>query len=518
MNQSVQRIVSSPFMIWIAVAAIGLFAMMPLSKSLKRGIDLAGGTYITLSVQTDKAVQDLLGDKMDAILEKLKVAGKERPVKSDIVNNELVFTFSSTAAAQAAATQLGGFDRTIKYSSENDTMRVALTEREAERVKSAAVTKNIEVLSGRLSRLGLSEILIAAHGERNIVIELPGVADPQQAKAMIGTPAMLEFKLIEKAGKSPEEILLEHDGEMPSGMEIIPGAGTEEGTMYYLVPKRAAITGRYLKNASTELDERKSEWAVSFEFTSEGGQKFYELTSKNLKRTLGAILDGSVITAATIESAISNKGSISRRGGFDVVYAKELALLLKSGSFVAPVTFEEERLIGPTLGAESIRQGLLSCLLGLVLLFVFSVYYYSMSGLFAFIALLYNLVLIMIGLALFGAVLTLPGIGGMVLTVGMAIDASILIYERIKEELAMGTPIRKAVDNGFSDAMSVILDSNITTFIVGAVLFQFGTGPIQGFAVTLMLGIVSTLISGLFFLKSLFNFVLDNFSIQKLRI
>ena len=185
---------------------------------------------------------------------------------------------------------------------------------------------------------------------------------------------------------------------------------------------------------------------------------------------------------------------------------------------MAPVTFEEEREIGPSLGAQAIHQGLLACLVGLGLLFVFSIFYYKLAGLLAFSALIFNLLLVLLGLSQLHATLTLPGIAGIVLTLGMAIDASILIFERIKEELAHGSGYRKAVNAGFSDAMTVILDANITTFIVGVVLYRFGTGPIQGFAVTMMLGIVSTLLTGLFFLRSFFSFILDNFSVQKLRI
>ena len=197
---------------------------------------------------------------------------------------------------------------------------------------------------------------------------------------------------------------------------------------------------------------------------------------------------------------------------------KKLAYLLKSGSFVAPVTFEEERQIGPSLGAESIKNGLYSCIGGFALVFIFSLYYYRLCGLLAFLALLYNLIFILIGLAWMRATLTLPGIAGMTLTIGMAIDASILIFERIKEEIAKGSSVTNAVDTGFSGAMGVILDGNITTLISGIVLYNLGSGPIQGFAVTLMLGIVATLIATLFFLKSLFKFILNNFSIQKLSI
>ncbi|HWY36322.1 MAG TPA: protein translocase subunit SecD, partial [Nitrosopumilaceae archaeon] len=228
------------------------------------------------------------------------------------------------------------------------------------------------------------------------------------------------------------------------------------------------------------------------------------------------VLDNEIISAPRIESAIRSRGSIT--GNFTSAEVKKLAYLLKSGSFVAPVTFEEERQIGPSLGAESVKSGLYSCLAGFGLIFLFSLYYYKLCGLLAFLALLYNLIFVLLGLAWMHATLTLPGIAGMVLTIGMAIDASILIYERIKEELAKGSALQTAVNTGFSGAMGVILDGNITTFISGIVLYNLGSGPIQGFAVTLMLGIIATLIATLFFLRSFFKFILGNFSIQKLSI
>jgi preprotein translocase subunit SecD len=264
------------------------------------------------------------------------------------------------------------------------------------------------------------------------------------------------------------------------------------------------------------MDNETREWVVNFSWNAEGGQKFYELTSKNHYRSLAVILDNVVITAPTINASIRTNGRITGMGGAES--AKELALLLKSGSFVAPITFEEERQVGPSLGAESIHNGLLSCIVGLSLVFVFALYYYKFAGLLAFLALVFNLILILFGLSRIGATLTLPGIAGMVLTIGMAIDASILIYEKIKEELKNGTKLKEAVTSGFSDAQWVILDGNITTFIVGFVLYQFGTGPIQGFAITMMLGIIATLITGLFFLRSMFTFILSNLHIQKLNI
>jgi len=377
------------------------------------------------------------------------------------------------------------------------------------------VLGNIEVLRARLDKMSVAEIAIAPQGEKNIIIELPDVDDPQQAKTMIGKPAVLEFKLVERAGRSKEDLLYEYDGELPDDMHIIAGRGLDK--TYYLVNKYTDITGRLLRDARPTFGgQTGSQLVVAFNFSPEGGEKFYELTSKNYGRQLAVVLDNEVITAPTINAAIKSEGVIE--GRFTSEQANELALLLKSGAFVAPVSFEEERQVGPALGAEAIKMGLISCLVALGLLFIFSVYYYSLSGILAFCALIYNLVLILFGLSLLKATLTLPGIAGMVLTIGMAIDASILVYERIKEELSLGLSIKKAVNAGFSDAMVVILDANITTFIVGVVLYYFGTGPVQGFAVTMMLGIVSTLITGLFFLRALFNFVVDLFAVQKLKI
>jgi preprotein translocase subunit SecD len=284
-----------------------------------------------------------------------------------------------------------------------------------------------------------------------------------------------------------------------------------------VVQKYAKVTGAMLADARPAFGGKSGvDPFVQFSFNEEGGNKFYELTSKNIGRPLGIVLDGEVISTPTINSAIRSSGIIE--GRFTSAEVKKLAYLLKSGAFVAPVTFEEERQIGPSLGAAAVKSGIYSCAAGFALIFLFSLYYYKACGLLAFLALVYNLIFILLGLAWMRATLTLPGIAGMVLTIGMAIDASILIYERIKEELTRGSSLKNAVDTGFSGAMGVILDGNITTFLSGMVLYHLGSGPIQGFAVTLMLGIIATLIATLFFLRSFFKFILGNFSIQKLSI
>lgn len=520
MNVTAQRGWFSWFTFWIVLAVACCYMLWPLRKTLRYGIDLVGGTYITLEVQTDKAVETELISRLHAIDTALQEAHGEQPTTKNIEKESIVLTFSSPAATQAAVSAIQSHEKDLKVTSTGTTVRAVLPDALIHRIKEMAVIRNEEVLRTRLNKLSVEEIPVARQGDKNIIVELPDVSDPQLAKEMIGKSAVLEFKLVDKIGRSPEDILYELDGVLPGDMEILTGEESVNGSpeIYYLVSKFAEVTGKDLRSAKAELsrDTLRQQPVVNFQFSSEGGQKFYELTSKNVGKKLAIVLDGKVVSAPDIRVAIRDAGTIS--GGFTVESAKQLASLLSSGAFVAPVTFEEERQIGPSLGAESIKQGLVSCLVGLALLFVFSLIFYKLCGILAFITLLYNLLLILIAMSFLRATLTLPGIAGLVLTVGMAIDASILIYEQIREALSHGSTIKRAVESGFSDALVVILDANITTFIVGVVLYYFGTGPIKGFAVTMMLGIVSTLITGLFFLKSTFTFILNTFNIQKLRI
>lgn len=518
MSTDVRKVVFSGFAFWVALAAIGLYLIMPLRQKLRFGIDLVGGTYITLEVQTDKAVDSELIEYMQRIKTKLKKLKLEAPTSAVVEQKAITFTFASPAAVNAASDQIRtnflGERTGLEQKVQEMTIRLQFNERKEEKIKRAAVAGNIKVLRARLDKMSVAEITIAEQGDKNIIIELPDVADPQQAKAMIGKSAKLEFKIVDRYGSSPEDILYEIGEDLPKDKEILPGKQENE---FYLVSKYSDITGALLKDSYPGLGgDTGAEQVVHFVFSPEGGDKFYKLTSRNYGKQLAVVLDGIVITAPGIKTGIRSEGYIT--GMRSPQEARDLASFLKSGAFVAPVTFEEERQIASTLGAESIRQGVISCLVGLGLVFLFSLYYYKLSGLLAFLALLYNMFLILVGMAWLRATLTLPGIAGMVLTIGMAIDASILIFERIKEELASGITVKKAVNLGFANAMKVILDANITTFIAGIVLYKFGTGPIQGFAVTMMFGIIATLITGLFFLRALFNLILDLFNVQKLSI
>ncbi len=506
------------FLFWIGFALVGSYFIWPLKKHVKLGTDLIGGFYITLQVQTDEAVKVELIERMRGSIARLKDQGVVS-VASKIEGHSFILTFATAEETQKAIKFLKSHSNDLSVHNDQGTqVVVTLPEYALQQVKNWAVQSNIDVLRKRLDKTGVAEVAISRQGERDIVIELPNVDDPGRAKEMIGKTAQLEIKLIEDAAGSEEELLEKYNYALPEGMMIVPGSEDgRRGQMFYLVPDYTDLTGRDLKDAQPALGGNTgTEPVVSFEFRPEGGDKFYELTSKNHGKLLAVIVDNQVISAATIQSTIHTNGNIT--GRFTWEEASDLAVAFKSGSFVAPVKFEEERRIGPSLGQESIKKGIMACLIGMLLLFLFSVIVYKVSGLLAFFALLYNLLLILFCMSWLNATLTLPGIAGMLLTVGMAIDCSILIFERVREAMRAGMNFRAAMDVSFSDVLAVILDANITTLLMAIVLYKFGTGPVKGFAVTMMFGIGATLVTGLLFLKSMFGFILGNTRITKLSI
>ena len=479
---------------------------------LNFGVDLVGGTYLELDVKMDEAIKLELVSRLQSLADKLKENNKEVPTISTN-KEEGALTFTSDEAARKAEDFL--LDQNIRYGIRRVGAKIilALTSEESAAVKHEALVGNIEVLTKRLNPVGASEIAIVPQGDRRIMIELPNVHNSRQAKAMVGKTALLEIKLVEDMGSSENELLAKYGGKLPENLMIAPGS-EHRGAAFYVVSKYTNLTGRLLKDAHSDISDT-GDPIISFSFNSEGGDKFYDLTSKNIGRNVAILIDNVVITAPVVQSAISDHGQNS--GSFTQDGAQQMAALLKSGAFVAPVTIEQERHIGPALGAESIRSGLIACIIGMLLLLLFSIFVYKTAGLLAFIVLLYNLLLILFAFAALNATLTLPGVAGMLLTIGMAIDASILIYERIREELAMGVPLRKAIDAGFSGAMAVILDANMTHFLVALVLYYLGAGPVRGFAVAMIIGILSTLTTGLLLLKSLFTFVLDGLGVREIK-
>jgi preprotein translocase subunit SecD len=511
MNIAVRRLLTSSVTLWVLITIVGIYFVSGLDKHINYGIDLVGGTYIRLDVEVEHAVETALADRVRYLMNKLPEAQLGNfKIERGVAQLSFATEEQARQAESALYNAMAGNERFAGLEMKRVGMELnfSLAPKIVERIQAEAVRGNIEVLSSRLNAFGVSETLIAAQGDRGIIIELPNVDDPQKAKAMIGKTALLEIKLVHDIAGSESELLDRYGGNLPDGFVIVPEKEDEFGRVgrYYLLQAYADVTGRLLDKASLSLDQRNRP-VVAFSFKPEGADKFYELTSKNIGQPIAMVLDGKVLTAPTVQSAISSQGTIT--GNFTSESARDLARLLQSGAFVAPVSFGHEQLIEASLGSKSIHQGLIACLVGLGLLLFFALLFYKVAGLLACIVLVYNLLLILFALSWLGATLTLPGIAGMLLTIGMAIDASILIYERIKEELAKGVPFRQALETGFAGAMSVILDANITHFLVAVVLYKLGAGPIKGFAVTMIVGILSTLITGLFLLKTLFTFVLD---------
>jgi len=366
----------------------------------------------------------------------------------------------------------------------------------------------LEIIRNRIDQFGVREPTIARQGQKRIIVDLPGIEDPQRAIDIIGRTALLEFKLLDEKGDIQEAL----KGNIPPGDEVLYDS---EGKPY-LVEKEALLTGGALKDARVEIG-RWGQPYVALDFTSEGAKKFADITGRHVGERLAIILDGVVKSAPVIKTRITG-GKAVIEGNFTMEEATELRIVLKSGALPVPLNIIQNTTIGPSLGRDSIRKGLISGVVGLVAVLVFMGIYYKKAGLIADVALLLNLLFLMAALAALNATLTLPGIAGIILTIGMSIDANVIIFERIREELKRERAPRSAVDVGYNRALRTILDANITTLIVAFILFQFGTGPVKGFATTLSLGILASLFTAVVVTRAIFNLILEGKPVQKLSI
>ncbi|HAU30209.1 TPA: protein translocase subunit SecD [Candidatus Dependentiae bacterium] len=516
MTVTLRRLVFSRLSILVFLTGLGGWFLYNLNSYVKFGIDLVGGTYITLDVQVEKAYENALVDLLNSVDDIIPASAKAQLISKEIRDNSVRVSFSSVGARNQAADLISQrMQGAISIETIDEALALRLPRARLDKIARDAVASNVNALTTRLNRFGVSEILVAQHGNRRIVVELPNVHDIQQAKSLIGRVAELDFKIVEDSAATEDALLERYGGSVPEGMIILPGEGAR-GSEYYLVAQYGTLSGRDLEMARGELDHSKGLPVVSFKFKPDAARRFYELTA-NVGRQIAIVLDGVVISAPVANEPIAG-GSGVISGNFTTQSANELALLLSSGAFVAPVTFEEERHIGPSLGQEAVHQGMLACAVGGLLLLLFCLLVYKMGGLIAFVVLLYNILLSLALLAGLGATLTLPGIAGLLLTIGVAVDASILIYERIKEELRNGAPLRRAIDAGFAGSLAVILDSNITAFLGALVLYIYASGPVRGFAATQMVGILATLITGLWLLKSMLTYLTDVLGVGKLKI
>jgi preprotein translocase subunit SecD len=373
-----------------------------------------------------------------------------------------------------------------------------LNERARLHIRNNAVEQALQVLRNRIDQFGVAEPSIQAQGDDEIVVQLPGVQDPQRAKDLIGRTALLEFRLL---AQGPEAGSVEHPG---AGVEVLAGVGEGGQRRRYLVEKRLVMGGDVITDASVRRDI--DGYYVNFALDGRGTSLFGETTARNVGRDLAIILDGQVQSAPNIKEPITGgHGQIS--GRFSVEEAQDLANVLRNGALPAPLQLREERTVGPSLGRDSIRQGRLSFIVGGALVLAFMAIYYRGGGIIADLAVSVNIVILLALFALFGFTLTLPGIAGIVLTIGMAVDANVLILERVRDELRGGKRARAALDAGYERAWSAILDSNVTTFASGLILFQFGSGPVRGFAVTLCLGIMTSVCTAVFGTRLLYDWL-----------
>ncbi|HSQ84782.1 MAG TPA: protein translocase subunit SecD, partial [Desulfobacterales bacterium] len=398
------------------------------------------------------------------------------------------------------------------------TMQLNLPSKEADQIKKLAADQALETIRNRIDQFGVSEPDIRRQGDKRILVQLPGIKDTKRAKALIGKTALLEFKLLDDTHDVNQAL----KGNLPPGDEVLYGIKEDPNTNRtyktpYLLKKRTLLTGANLTDARVQIDSQYNEPYVSIDFDKKGARDFERITGENVKKRLAIVLDKKVYSAPVIQEKISG-GKARITGRFTTEEARDLAIALRAGALPAPVKILEERTVGPSLGTDSIRKGLISMCVGGLLVVLFMIIYYRGSGFIADIALVINILLIAAGLAGFQATLTLPGIAGIILTIGMAVDANVLIFERIREELNIGKTPRAAVDAGYDKATLTILDANVTTLIAALVLFQFGTGPVKGFAVTLSLGVVASLFTALILTRMVFDYYLMKRKVTRLSI
>ena len=491
-------------------------------KKINLGLDLQGGMHLLLEVQNIKAVEAEVERTIQEIKKELRKQGIKHLGISRLKDNSILAKLQKGENKSKFETVLSkDFENLITNRPETNagiiTFHLTLPEKEIDTLKKMATAQALETIRNRIDEFGVSEPDIRIQGDNRILIQLPGIKDPKRAKDLIGKTAQLTFQLVDDDADVDTAI----NGTPPVGDEILYQNKYNQGSntpvkIPFLIKKRVLLDGSLLTNARVEFDQFQQP-QVGIEFNRKGARIFDRITGENIHKRLAIVLDESVYSAPTIQDRIAG-GKAVITGSFTLNEAKDLAIALRAGSLPAPVEIIEERTVGPTLGADSVRMGLMSMLIGGLLVVLFMAVYYKGAGLIADLALIVNIILIGGGLAALQATLTLPGIAGIILTIGMAVDANVIIFERIREELRSGRTALASVHAGFDRATLTILDANVTTLIAALVLFQFGTGPIKGFAVTLCLGIIASLFTALILSKNIFDFILRNRQSSKLSI
>ena len=458
------------------------------AKPVSLGLDLKGGAQLLLEVDTNTMFQE----KAEQLYEETRstLINRDKGVIrfSNLRNSDGVVSLVVRDADQVSDAKgrlKSAFGNTVDIATDGKTIKLSYSEAQKQEMVKDALARSIEIVRRRIDALGTKEPSIQSQGGKYIMVQLPGVDNPERIKELIGQTAKMTFHLVNE-NVSPEQIA---SGRAPNGTEILP----YNDMPWQMVPvySRVEVSGESLKDSQADFDQNNMP-VVTTVFDATGARKFSKLTTEHVNERFAIVLDGRVLSAPTIREPIpGGRGQIS--GGFSLQQAKDLAVLLRSGALPAPLTVIEERTVGAGLGADTIERGKIGAITGVIFIFVFLLFMYRMFGLIASAALVVNLGMIVGVTALFGATLTLPGIAGIVLTLGMAVDANILPFERIRDEVRAGVPPLRAINLGFDRSMKTVLDGNLTTLICALVLFQFGAGPIRGFAVTLSIGILTTL-------------------------
>ena len=496
----------------LVVLAIFTAAIIPTKnrpEPIRRGLDLKGGVQLLMQVNVNEAVRL----EVDQAIETLKTQAGRNNVPAPAIRRVNDSTF---IAATPAGVSVGDYERIAKdylgafevSRTAEGALQFAYTSAATAQLRRDTVAQAVETIDNRVNALGVAEPIIVPQGDSRIVIQLPGVDDPARVKDIIKTTAQLQFRIVEGSTADSEAAVRSSlPANLQTEVDILPGTREDElgraaGVQYYAVRKTVPVSGRDLKNARVQKG-RIGEPVIGFSLTPEGAPKFGDLTGNNIKRQLAIVLDNRVVSAPVINSRIDSEGVIE--GTFTQQQAADLALVLRSGSLPASLTTLEERTVGPSLGRDSIRQGVMATIIGFIALVIVIIAYYKGAGINAVLALLLNLLILLGMMAFFKADLTLPGIAGIILTLGMAVDTNVLVFERIREELREGRTVRASIDNGFTRAFGTIIDTHLTTIISALFLFQFGTGPIKGFAVTLLIGLAASVFTAFFVSRMIFD-------------
>ncbi|MCF8036292.1 MAG: protein translocase subunit SecD [Desulfobacteraceae bacterium] len=485
-------------------------------KQINLGLDLQGGMHLALEVETEKAVEsriESIRGELRSLLREARIRHGQLRNEGDIgVSLRLLDPADQEKFADLIEEEFAEVEVRSTSTREGELYaEIGLTKKRTAEIREQAVKQAVETIRNRIDQFGVNEPDIRVQGQRRILIQLPGIEDTRRAKELIGRTAQLEFKLIDEEHSLQKAM----DGQPPPGSEILYESREATGgqRQAYLVRKRALLTGAYLEDARVQIGQQFNQPYVTIDFDRKGARIFERVTGENVNKRLAIVLDNNVYSAPVIQEKIPG-GKARITGQFDMQEAHDLAIVLRAGALPAPVKIIEERTVGPSLGHDSIRMGFISMAVGGALVILFMILYYQLAGLIADLALGLNIVLIAAGLAAFGATLTLPGIAGIILTIGMAVDANVIIFERIREERRLGKTPGSAISAGFDRAAVAVLDANVTTLIAALVLYQFGTGPVKGFAVTLSLGVLASLFTALIVCRLIFDYL---YSVRRLK-